>query len=55
VKLFMTKLFLVGLSVFCFCAPITTFADTVDVCTVKINGKALLVQIKLTFFISSIQ
>ena len=41
-KLFMTKLFLVGLTVFCFLNPVTTLADTVDVWTVKINGKAII-------------
>ena len=38
----MTKLFLIGLTVFCFLNPATTFADTVDVWTVKLNGKAII-------------
>ena len=38
----MTKSFLVGLTFFCLFNPVTTFADTVDVWTVKLNGKAII-------------
>ena len=38
----MTKLFLIGMTVFCFLNPVITFADTVDVWTVKLNGKAII-------------
>lgn len=38
----MTKIFFVRLTLFCFLNPTTTFADTVDVWTVKLNGKVII-------------
>src|SRR5450432_3804854 len=38
----MIRLFFIGIFIFCLSKPIRTFADTVDVWTVKLNGKAII-------------